>query len=460
MKRNWIIKWNWAKYNYKTKAKFHTWYLVFSALFLLFLIHETKTYWLTIFLFFNLLYLLTDFKKIILFLVLLIICIFIFYWHNINSLQSSNNLNGNYKIVKSYHWGFTVLENNKLVFIYKRNNYFNSGDIVYINGSINKIDPDDSLYFYWKSLKITGLINKAQISIIQKTNNVITNYLQDKNYYFFNKYVNILIFGNKSNWNKDLFEKLKKLNIVHMFIISGFHVDLFWKFINKFLQKFSNKPILNIIIFLLFTISFFVFINVSIPSLRSVLFVVFFYINKNYLKNNFSKIEILSFILFIFFIWNPYNLLSWSTIFSFTITFTIYIIQNNKIKNKFIKNITMILIPYFVSVLLIILLNNKFNLLGLLNIIILTPIISFSYIFSFIFIWNKVFINFYFYFLDIALNELMKLTYEIEINFLNIEKVVALLMFLLFLMKYKFLSKQISYFKNIKNQKLLNYNFS
>lgn len=205
----------------------------------------------------------------------------------------------------------------------------------------------------------------------------ITNYVGSVHSKEVSNFLFLTLFGIKSSGIYGFYYQLIDLAVVHIIVISGFHLSALWKTTNFIFKK--TKHLKNIISFLLL---FFVsYLNTySIGCLRSLLFFIIGY----FVKDNFKKMNLsILFILIVF----PQEILGFSFQMSYICVLVIFVIGKNKIQSNFFKNIftsffvTIFLIPF------IAIMNGRISLWSIFYSWLLTPFFVGLYFFSLIFCW-------------------------------------------------------------------------
>ncbi|MCR8613228.1 MAG: ComEC/Rec2 family competence protein [Mycoplasma sp.] len=313
-------------------------------------------------------------------------------------------VNKNYQIRNIIKMGIIVKNHNNFILIKTRKEIYNIGDVVSISGKIEKVknNSDFDLKEYLLSKKVTGIINRAKINEIEKSNSLVSKlnrFVNSKNDEY-KKYVNLLLLGNKIRENKNIFENFTSLGIVHLFVISGFHISLFFNIIKSLLKiaKIKNEVILDLIPLL--PLGFYIVVlNFPISAMRALIFTILLLTNKHILKNKFTSLEILLFTATLLLIYNFHWAYSFSFIFTFIATGAILIINQLENISTFKKAIYSLLFIYMSTFLIFIKINQFFNFFAFFNSIIFGPIISLLYtitlfLFPFRAITNNIFTNF------------------------------------------------------------------
>lgn len=286
---------------------------------------------------------------------------------------------------------------------YLVNNLF-LGTLVYLEGNFsvpnNNTIPNTFNYKkYLYNKKIYKIIEIDKIildnSKIDMWNDIKNNIFKKlKNYSSFN-YLQAFILGDNSYIADDVYEIYRSNGVTHLFAVSGMHVSILVGFIIYILNKFKIKDILINVIVILF-LSFFMFLTgFSASVIRAGLLYIFLLINKK-IDLNLNTLIVLYLVLFILLLINPFYVFDLGFIYSFMTAFGL-IIFNKKIQGGYIKKIMLVSTIAFMFSLPITLYNfYEFNLLTILNNIIIVPFVSIG-------LFPLALITFIFPFLDILL---------------------------------------------------------
>ncbi|MGL4343231.1 MAG: MAG0480 family ComEC-like protein [Metamycoplasmataceae bacterium] len=418
MRWNWLNSRNWTK-SIRTNKKsinfgiaFFNSFLIVIFSFLLWKTDEKK--WLIPLIFCIFIICIYSWKM------LLIIPIFIFTFFGFYNLKNINKIDyiyGNYKVVDKIGKSSIIESKNRKIILSK--NYSNIGDLINLKkeAKIEKIiNLKNDFHKYLLSKNITYICNQQiNFNLIENKKNWWENissfFIRGPTFYI--KYVPLLLLGIKNENTNLVYEKTKDLGIVHLIVISGFHINFIIIFITKFLKFLKIKDRESNFIALIIILFYLLIIKFPIPALRAYLFSLAIFLNKNLFKNKIDNLTFLTLISTLFMLINPFIIFNISFIFSFIISFTI-IFMNKITRNKIFK----LIIIFMISSPIIIHLNQKINYLSLFYSIFFSPIIIFSYMINFLFFPFKELLNNYYYFLDELINIVNKIpsTINIKIN--------------------------------------------
>ncbi|MGL5733212.1 MAG: MAG0480 family ComEC-like protein [Metamycoplasmataceae bacterium] len=407
------MRWNWQSIGYwwKNTSIFKRTYWSFLNLLLFALIsifsfiyfetHETR--WIIFIIFFTIIIFLLSWKWLLA-LLLFIPSLLIFHFL-LNNNRVITELEGNYKVTQVISSGYIINKNSQKILL-KTKSIFNVDDLINVSSiDIESLkDKKDQFNYYLKSLGIKYIADKITALKVNNKTSIrakILKYFEEGPEFYVN-YVSLVLLGKKTEYNKDLYEKIKYISILHLFTISGFHINLLMLIILKSLKVFKVKvKYANYLGFILILIYLYV-LNFPVSSLRAILFLFLCFINKEYLKNKFGKINILSLIMLIMFVINPFVVFSLSFIFTFLITFSILFVAD--IKNKRMKNLSIILASYLSSVVVSVVVNGWLNVFGIINSIVFSPILVVNYVITIFGFPFKEQLNSYYIFIDFIIN--------------------------------------------------------
>ncbi|QJR43350.1 hypothetical protein HLA87_00870 [Mycoplasma miroungigenitalium] len=386
-------------------------------------------------------------------LAVLLVIIYLFnfiQWNNNKNITINESITFNARIVKNSE-KYTII-NHKNVNLLFFQNKFNTAENLYVGNTIEikgipRINEDKFNDFFNKQ-NIDFLLEKPIVLEVKKPKlsiqNLINNYCMNQPI-LFQKYWKLIIFGLNDNGN-EIKQNAIKLNIIHLLVISGIHFDLIYKTFTIFINKIKNKKISLLVKVLSLIISFYYLCLIPnfVPPLRAFIMYIF----KLFKKNKWIALATSSLITFYI---NFYLIYSYSFILTYSVTSIIMLINNLKIfsdrKNVFFKYFLVSFLIFVFTLPFNIKFNKSINLLGMIWIILFTPLIEFSYLCSLLFWFSPQFLSFIYESLELGINLAVKLS---PILILNIEiSEVSLLIwyaswviFLLILLKYRYFCKK------------------
>lgn len=244
-----------------------------------------------------------------------------------------------------------------------------------INTIPNTFNYKEYLYnkhIYWtvniKSIKL----NNDNISFIYRIKNAFITRL---NKFTSNEYLYAFILGDKNYIDSDTYEKFSNNGVTHLFAVSGMHVSFLVLAIEFFLNKFkvnskiTSSLIISFLIFYMFLIGF------TASVVRASLLYILLLINKK-LNINIKGIFVL-YILFLFLlIINPFYIYDLGFIYSFLTTFGLMLFSK-KISGNYLTKLLKVSFIAFIFSLPVTLYNfYEFNLLTVLNNLVMVPFVS------------------------------------------------------------------------------------
>ncbi|AGM25729.1 DNA uptake protein [Spiroplasma syrphidicola EA-1] len=272
---------------------------------------------------------------------------------------------------------------------------FHLDDNVCAYGNFTKIKSAVNIYEFSQPKWLEGQGITVQFNltkIIGKNSSyglraIIQRYLlRDENNFDF---IQLIFFGVKTKGVNELYEKFVQLGIIHLLVISGFHINLFFWIINTVCCKIFRFKY-NFLISFLIVFFYLYLLNFNLASLRAGVF-LFLLTLKN--KRRWDKINkkiiwtvTLLFVLFL----KPYAFLNSGFTFSFTISYVL-IVVHSKLRHLglFKKILIYNLIIFLVTWILTAYYNYTINFMSIFFTIILTPVIELTYLFSYMIIFIK-----------------------------------------------------------------------
>ncbi len=226
-------------------------------------------------------------------------------------------------------------------------------------------------------------------------------------------FINLILFNYKSSYSIEIYQKIIQLSIVHLFVISGMHINFLFTLVRKIFFKKEKYTFINNLINILICIVYIYFLNFSIAILRITINCIIKMINK---KIKWLSINSISgtFVLLVF----PKEVINYGFLMSYLCVITIGLV----VKNDLSKLIKVIIINFFcilITLPIIIEINGKINVFAIFLSIIYLPITLFCYFWYLIFAWwipllqiNMVIFNI----IDAIINWTIQITFPISIN--------------------------------------------
>ena len=257
---------------------------------------------------------------------------------------------------------------------------YNLKDKVKIEGTLEEYTNNKNINMFdvEEYYKIKNIFYKVKISNIEKVSSYNKIYYL-YNYYFkkidnlkSKPYIYSLVLGNKNYLDKDMLSIYKSIGIMHMFSVSGMHINMIVELINKIYSK-ENKRKNKIILSILF-LYYLIVKTLSIE--RALISYIITVLNHNY-DLNINKYYKILLIIVILLLINPMYIYS-SSFYLSIITSSFLILLSDKIKsnNIFINTLYVSIISFIVSLPLIGYLYNEVNILSIIYNVISSIIIS------------------------------------------------------------------------------------
>ncbi|CAC13634.1 conserved hypothetical protein [Mycoplasmopsis pulmonis] len=423
MKRNWFNKWHRSYYLKYFEKKYSTlntnFYLFFPILFFLFFNYSKIFLVIITILFF--VFSLKKIKKLIYFSISLSICFFSIGINRLYLNKTNLQVEANYAISQKYKNGY-VIQNNFQRILLITNKDLDQNFIYKIKGKQEKLDNSN----YANFLKSNFVFSTIKTKEITKTfsnksfRNKIKNYFENSPSYY-QKYVPLILLNHKSQINQKEYKSIENLGIVHLVVISGFHINLIFWLLNFAFNKVKIKPFYSNFFSIFLISSLVILLGISMPIYRVLFFYYFKFFYESFIykkgKVKISKIQILLISLVAIFTINPNVIFSLSTIFTYSITFVILWSSKFKFKNKILKALFISFLAYATSALILIIFQNKIYPFAFFYSIIFSPIISFVFIVSVLFFWLKNFIDFIYLIFDKLIQSLNTFSLVWELKF-------------------------------------------
>ena len=317
--------------------------------------------------------------------------------------------------------------------------------LIFIGGLILVIGFSLLMPYTYKLKDLFNLIDKNCYSL----RNSMANYLSASYSENTSIFIKMLLLNIK-NYNSDIYDGINELNIAHLFVVSGIHINLFCLAISKLIK---NKIVSNIIM-MSFCLFIFYLTGFSISILRVFIYLIVKLIFKNDKYNSLSKTSITGLIILFIFIKDA---CSFSFILSMISSLFIAYINDN-VKNNYIKITIITVTTNLILSPIIIGFNHQFNLLSFLNGFVLSYPILFLFYFELIMCW----IPFMFSINDKLIHWVSDLLYKLSLeqNVIdvsisnNITVIIYFLILSSFDLSYLYKQKQINFTisKNINNK--------
>jgi len=331
---------------------------------------------------------------------IILIIFSLFYTFLFINTKKQSNYNINEKVIEGYIADYNVVNNvlnleligkEKVLCRYffsdteEINNFrenYHLGDMIKLNGEITV--PSKNTIF--NLFNYQGYLEKENIKFIFDIDSYCK--IKDNNNFFYKiknriierieknnnkEYMYAFILGNSKYISDDVMESYRTNGISHLFAVSGMHVTLITLLLIKILKNIKYKELIAV----LFVI-FYMFLTASVSIIRAGVLYILFFINKK-ANLKLDKMRIMSLVLFVSVIIDPYIITKIGFQYSFTICLYMMLFDKliNKRNNKIYKLFMVSFIAFIVSIPITI--NNFFelNFLSIILNIFFVPIISY-----------------------------------------------------------------------------------
>lgn len=303
-------------------------------------------------------------------LLMIVAVTFVFYnTMNYPSVSKDTTING--KIVTKEEDNIVLKTSNTKVKVYGEFKEYKEGDelaleVLYFD--INE-PTNDNAFNYKNYLYSLGITSQAKCIKIISYRHHNTFYQKLKQRISGNdqisSYASLFILGVKDNQMKDIYNQLTELSIVHLFALSGLHIQILIKMLKNIFKYFINKKIVEYLVLTLIGVYLY-----NIPyniSFSRAYFVLAIY---TIFKKHINQLDALSIVCVMMIFLNPYIIYNLSFIFSYSIYFIVLCLKEHKYANYLVYVAT---IPIVLSI------QFRINLISMFLGVILIPIISFLY---------------------------------------------------------------------------------
>lgn len=329
----------------------------------------------------------------------------------------TNNYYHTATVKKVYSTSLLVSEDGRKYYIYGIQDTFMPGDVITFEGRYYPATDYSSFSIFWKAKGAIAQGHAYDVELVSHHNSIrnklFSSFLNDHSNY--SQGILALLYGISTEYNSFLLDITTKLGVSHLFVLSGFHIALFFIAIETIGNKIiKNKRVVNLIA-LSIALIFLYFLYFPLTGIRALLTMQIIRLHRN------NRIDSLCITGNIFFCINPFILFTSSMILSFSITAAIYILSRGGI--SFRETVTISIVAFYCSLPTITTWDDEANLLAPLINILLTPLISFTYIFSLIimpFHFLRPIANLYFSIFDIVIISMSRIYIPLNLELLTL----------------------------------------
>lgn len=275
-----------------------------------------------------------------------------------------------------YTSSITVIEDGQKYYLMGIDEQLSHGDVIKYTSIYNDDVEKGSFDLFYKSTKAVGYGWANNIEVVAKVDNLRGDIHNDLylNEGWYSDFTLLMLYGEESGFGEMINNGVTKMGISHLFVVSGFHIALFYVFIEKILSNIlKSSKMANLAAFTIST-GFLYLVYFPPTGIRALLTLIFI---RGF---NLERTESLSLTGMLFFIINPWMLLTNSMILSFSITFSIYLYRPQEV--SIIDMLTLSMFAFYISLPTISTWETQHNLTAPLLSIVLTPIVAFMYIIS------------------------------------------------------------------------------
>ena len=227
--------------------------------------------------------------------------------------------------------------------------------------------------------------NVTLVSQSKDFRSVFVRYITSGDEYY-RKYTSLILLGLKNEGNKDIYESAINNNFVHLFVVSGFHIGLFYLIIEKIFSKAKKYGFVISLIILLF---YLYLLDFSLSSVRAFIFIFISRGLKIFYKKKIDNFVSLSITMALIMLIFPRQINSLSFKYVFIASYSLVIASKVQVRSKLSKFIVLNLGVYLSTIFMSISVNEHFAVLGIFNSIILSPIFSFIFGVTLFLFWAK-----------------------------------------------------------------------
>ncbi len=277
---------------------------------------------------------------------------------------------------KTYSSSITVIEDGERYYLMSVDENLNKGDVISYKTYYNTDVDKGSFDMFYKSTKSKGYGYSTELEVEYRADTIRSGIKEDlyKSQSWYSDFSLLMLYGEETNRGSNVSNDINMMGISHLFVVSGFHMSLFFLSIeyigSKLRMSRGNSFLMS------FAVSTFFLYLVYFPptGVRALLTVSI--IRTRYV----DKVDSLSIVGLFYFITNPWILFSSSMVLSFSITYAIYFYAPSKM--SFFDMINLSVFAFYISLGTVSTWETSHNLLAPLLSIVMTPIVTFYYMLS------------------------------------------------------------------------------
>ncbi len=285
-----------------------------------------------------------------------------------------------------------ILKSNKLKYIfYDDKKTLKIGDYIEVSGNLTQGDTNHIplLFNYQRYLKennIKGIIKDITYEKIKTSVTIYTIHQKVLNYFNFHfkgqtrGFLKALLIGDKTSLGEELIEEISSVGIGHLFVISGLHMNVLQKIVEKLLKYLKVPSKFHTTIIIVFFLLYFMITLYLVSILRVLLIYVLSKINKKAILN-LTTLDIYTISITMILIVNPYYLMNYSFILTFIISTSLVVIspllKYKKIKGFILNNLIMSINSILVTIPIIVHINPSINTLSIIYNLFYIPFVTY-----------------------------------------------------------------------------------
>jgi len=285
-----------------------------------------------------------------------------------------------------------IVRSNKLKYIfYDDKKTLKIGDYIEVSGNLTQGDTNHIplLFNYQRYLKennIKGIIKDITYEKIKTSVTIYTAHQKVLNYFNFHfkgktrGFLKALLIGDKTSLGEELIEEISSVGIGHLFVISGLHMNVLQKIVEKLLKYLKVPSKFHITIIIVFFLLYFMITLYLVSILRVLLIFVLSKINKK-ASLNLTTLDIYTISITMILIVNPYYLMNYSFILTFIISTSLVVIspllKYKKIKGFILNNLIMSINSILVTIPIIVHINPSINTLSIIYNLFYIPFVTY-----------------------------------------------------------------------------------
>lgn len=237
----------------------------------------------------------------------------------------------------------------------------------------------------------------------------------------YSRYAPLMLLGFKTNESKEIYQLAVNINVVHLFVISGFHISLFYLIVNKLLLLCKVKSKVAMIIPII-PIAFYLYLlGFPLSAMRAFLLTLANLINRIYLKKKYKSIDLLCVVMLMMLLYKPSQIASISFVLTFIATAAIILINEATFKSKTRKYLATCILVHLSTLPVIVALNGFAAPLGIMWGSLLAPVFIVVYTLSIFLFPFKPLMELIYKGFDFILHSIVQINPIVKFDLINFE---------------------------------------